>query len=181
MPNLPRVLPPERPVELVYKGIKEAIEEHRATAGDWINDLMQKTVPIRRATMTDRILVIGGDPSLRNELVSVFSEAGFTVDNVSDYPEALSKLDESKPDIVIMDEALPSKDSMEACSELYFSFGIPVVLLGEDASDEVWERVMEVGADLYQLKPFGYLPLVARVKAILRRYKLCTSRSGDGR
>jgi len=131
--------------------------------------------------MTDRILVIGVDPSLRNELVSVFSEADFTVDNVSDYPEALSKLDESKPDIVIMDEALPSKDSMEACSELYFSFGIPVVLLGEDASDEVWERVMEVGADLYQLKPFGYLPLVARVKAILRRYKLCTSRSGDGR
>jgi len=85
--------------------------------------------------MTDRILVIGGDPSLRNELVSVFSEAGFTVDNVSDYPEALSKLDESKPDIVIMDEALPSKDSMEACYELYFSFGIPVVLLGEDASE----------------------------------------------
>ena len=40
--------PPERPVELVYKGIKEAIEEHRATAaGDWINDLMQKTVPYK--------------------------------------------------------------------------------------------------------------------------------------
>jgi len=32
---------------LVYKGIKEAIEEHRATAGDWINDLMQKTVPYK--------------------------------------------------------------------------------------------------------------------------------------
>ena len=55
--------------------------------------------------------------------------------------------------------------------EMACSLGIPVVLLGEDSSDEVWERVMEVDADLYQVKSFSYLPLVARVKAILRRYK----------
>ena len=37
--------PPERPVELAYKGIKQAIEEHRATAGEWINDLAKRAVP----------------------------------------------------------------------------------------------------------------------------------------
>jgi len=125
--------------------------------------------------MTDRILVIGGDPSLRNELVSVFSEADFTVDNVSDYPEALSKLDESKPDIIVMDAVLPNRDGIEACSELHDTFGIPVVLLGEDSTDETWERVTEAGADFYQVKPCGYRSLVARVKAILRRYKKVAS------
>lgn len=131
--------------------------------------------------MTDRILIVEGERSLREGLISVFTEAGFAVANVPDYPEAVLKIDEFKPDIIIMDSVLPGRDGMEACSEFYGTFGIPVVLLGEDSSDEVWKRVMEVGADLYQLKPFGYLPLVARVKAILRRYKLCTSRSGDGR
>jgi len=128
-----------------------------------------------------RVLIIEGEPFVRKELISAFTEAGFAVDNLPDYPEALLKIDESKPDIIIMDVVLPGRDGMEACSELHGTFGIPVVLLGEDSSDEVWERVMEVGADLYQVKPFGYLSLVARVKAILRRYKLSTSRSGNGR
>ena len=76
-----------------------------------------------------------------------------------------------KPDIVIMDEVLPSGDGMEACYQLHGTFGILVILLGEDFSDEVWGRVMEAGADLYLLKPVRYRELVARVKAIFRRYK----------
>jgi len=52
------------------------------------------------------------------------------------------------------------------------TFGVPVVLLGEDSSDEMWERVMEAEVDLYLVKPFSYRELVARVKAILRRYKM---------
>ena len=80
-------------------------------------------------------------------------------------------LDEFKPGIIIMDVLLPSRDGMEACVELHSSFGIPVILLGEDSSEEVWERVMKVNADLHQVNSFSYLPLVARVKAILRRYK----------
>ena len=60
---------------------------------------------------------------------------------------------------------------MEACYQIYNTFGIPVILLGEDSSDEMWGRVMEAEADLYLVKPFGYQELVARVKAILRRYK----------
>ena len=121
--------------------------------------------------MTDRVLIIEGDPSLMKGLNSAFTEAGFSVVDVPNYPEAVLKLDEFKPDIIIMDVVLPGRDGMEACSEFYGTFGIPVVLLGEDSSDEVWERVMEVGADLYQVKPFSYEALLARVKAILRRYK----------
>ena len=122
--------------------------------------------------MSDSILIIEGEPSLSKELASAVTEAGFAVDNVPDYPEALLKIDEFKPDMVIVDESLPGRDGIEVCSQLRSTFGVPVVLLGEDSSDEMWERVMEAEVDLYLVKPFSYRELVARVKAILRRYKM---------
>ncbi len=94
------------------------------------------------------------------------------MDYVADYPEAQLNLDEFRPDLIIMDTALPSGDGFEACSQLRRTFCIPVVLLGEDPSDEVWVRVTEADADLYEIKPCRYIPFVARVKAILRRYRL---------
>jgi len=121
--------------------------------------------------VADNILIIESDTALRTGLASDLTEAGFSVANVSDYSESLLKLDEFKPDIVIMDEILPGGDGMEVCHQLQSTFGIPIVLLGEDCSDEVWERVMEAEADLYLIKPFSYPVLVARVKAILQRYK----------
>jgi len=121
--------------------------------------------------MSDSILIIEGEHGLRKALTSVLSKANFKVAGTSNYNEALLKLSMFKPDIVIMDEVLPDKDGMEACYQLRDTFDIPVVLLGEDSSNEVWERVMEAAADFYLIKPFSYLELVARVKAILRRYK----------
>ncbi len=121
--------------------------------------------------MTD-ILIIEGEPNLKGELASTLTEVGFTVADVSDYPEVLLKLAEFKPDMVIVDESLPGRDGIEVCSQLRSTFGVPVVLLGEDSSDEMWERVMEAEVDLYLVKPFSYRELVARVKAILRRYKM---------
>ena len=121
--------------------------------------------------MTDSILIIEGEPALRKELTSALSEAGFAVVDVPDYLEALLKLDAFKPSLTILDEELPLVDGWEACSQLHRAFNIPVIVLGEDSSDEVWKRVMEAEADLYLVKPFSYRELVARVKAILRRYK----------
>ena len=121
--------------------------------------------------MTDRILIIEAEPSLRKGLNSAFTKAGFSVTCVSDYPEALLKLDEFEFDMIIVDEALPSGDGMKACSQLRGTSGIPVILLGRDSSGQAWVRAVEAGADLYLRKPFDYQELVARVKAILWRYK----------
>ncbi len=129
--------------------------------------------------MTDSILIIEGEPTLRRKLASALSQASFAVVDVPDYPEALLKIDEFKPDMVIVDESLPGRDGIEVCSQLRSTFGVPVVLLGEDSSDEMWERVMEAEVDLYLVKPFSYRELVARVKAILRRYGRSTR--GNGR
>jgi len=121
--------------------------------------------------MTDSILIIESEPSLSKELTSALTGGGFVVADVPDYPEALLKLDEFNPDIAIVDEVLPGGDGKEACSQLYNAFSIPVILLGKDSSGEVWKAAVEAGADFYLKKPFSYRELVARVKAILRRYK----------
>lgn len=99
--------------------------------------------------MKDRILVVEGERSLRKGLASALTGAGFSVACVPDYPEVLLKLDEFKPDMVIVDESLTGKDGIEVCSQLRGIFGVPFVLLGEDSSDEMWERVMEAEFDLY--------------------------------
>jgi len=161
---------PEKPVELVYKGIKQAIEEHRATASEWINDLVKRPIPDKEGKDTDRILIIEGEPALRRELASALTQAGFTVADVANFPEALLKLD-FNPHMAIVDEVLPGGDGLEACSQLHSILDIPVILLGSDSSDEEWTKMVEAGADFYLRKPFSYLELVARVRAILRRYK----------
>jgi len=121
--------------------------------------------------MTGSILIIAGEPISRRQITSALTEAGFGVVDVPNYPEAILKLDEFKPDMVIMDAVLPGRDGVEVCYQLRSTFDIPVVLLGEDSSDEAWGRMMKSDADLYLVKPFSCLELVARVKAILRRYK----------
>jgi len=121
--------------------------------------------------MADSILIIEGEISLRKELVSVLSQAGFTTADVSDYSEAYLRLDEVDPDIVIVDEVLQCRDGRDVCRRLRNNFGIPVILLGKDPSGKAYMRAVLAGADLYLRKPFSCLELAARVKVILRRYK----------
>lgn len=121
--------------------------------------------------MPDSILVIENDPTLRRELVSALAKAGFTTVAAPDYSAALLKLDNFKPDMVIVGGRLTGMESMEVCRQIHSALDIPVVLLGEDYSDEAWKKALQAEADLYQAKPFNYLILVARVKATLRRCK----------
>ncbi len=116
------------------------------------------------------ILIIEGEPNLRRELTSALTEAGFVVADVPDILKA-NEIREFNPDIAIVDEVLPSGDGKDACSQLHNVFRIPVILLGKDSSGEAWMRAVEAGADFYFTKPSNHQELVARVKAILRRYK----------
>jgi DNA-binding response OmpR family regulator len=129
--------------------------------------------------MTDSILIIGSDATSRSSLARILTEAGFAVGDVPDYHKALLRLDEFSPDIAIVDEVLPSGDGIDACYRLRKSLGIPIILLGRQSDGEMWKRAVEAGADFYLNKPFSSKVLVARIKAILRRYRQSASRSGN--
>jgi len=122
--------------------------------------------------MTDSILTIENDAIVREGLASVLAKAGFAISTVPDYSAALLKLNQLKADLVIVDAVLLSMDGIEACQQIRSNLDIPVVLLGEDGRNEAWRRVMECSDVHYQIKPFSYRILVARVKAILRRNKV---------
>jgi len=122
-------------------------------------------------TETDSILIVEGEPFLRERLISSLNGSGFKVVGVVNYFEAIWRLGEFKPDLIIIDEDLPLLDGWEACYQLRQTFGIPVILLGDDYDGDVWLRAVQVGADFYLRMPFSSLELAARAKAVIRRYK----------
>ena len=126
---------------------------------------------IQGGNSIDTVLVIEGKPSLKTELTSALAKADFRVTEASDYFEALWRLDEFNPDLVVMDVDLPLLSGWEACYWLHKTFGIPIIMMGREPSDEAWVRATKTGADFYLKEPFTYSELTARIKAILRRYK----------
>lgn len=121
--------------------------------------------------MTYSIMIIEGKATLRERLATALREADFVVAAVPDYTGTPFEQNGFKPDLVIMDETLPSGDSMEACYQLRNIFDVPVVLVGTSSSQEGWRRVMQADADAYVAKSVTTRELVARVKSILRHYE----------
>ena len=128
--------------------------------------------------MKYNILVIEeSNHALKDRITSALTEEGFKVATAASYQEVLSAPDKFKPQLIILGEGLPI-DSFEACSQLRQAVDVPILMVGAVPSDQAWSRVVEVGADFYLVKPFGYLELVARVRALLRRYEW-TNRKND--
>ena len=121
--------------------------------------------------MAYNIMVVEDNLTLRSELTFALTEAVFEVVGCADYLEALLRLNEFKPDLVILNEELPLVDGWEACYQLHWIFGMPIILIGESSGDDAWVKVLQAGADFYLRIPFSYVVLTARIKAILRRYK----------
>ena len=118
----------------------------------------------------DRILIIDENNSLNKDLAPGLSKAGFSVALVPGFARALFSLQVFNPDLIILNHL--SDESLEKCHQLHNAFCLPVILLGEDYGSDIWEKALIVAeAEFYVRKPFDMEELVARMKAILRRYK----------
>ncbi len=97
---------------------------------------------------------------------------GFTVEAASNGMETLERVRAVKPDLVILDLMMPEMDGWEVCRRLRKDNDVPIIVL--TARDEEVDKVvgLELGADDYVTKPFNPRELVARVKAVLRRYQV---------
>jgi len=121
--------------------------------------------------MQNKVLIIEGDGLLNLQLANTLIEGGFMVGRASSYHEALEKLDDFEPHIIVTNESLSDKNGIEASLHLVNRLGIPTILLGDDYTDAAWSKLTESCADHYIRLPIVPTVFVARVKAILRRYK----------
>lgn len=115
------------------------------------------------------VLVVEDEASIQTVIRTYLESAGFRVACVDDGQDALIKLDELDPALVILDLNLPSMDGMEVAARMREVSEVYILML--TARSEEADRVagLRIGADDYLVKPFSPRELVARVEAILRR------------
>ena len=118
-----------------------------------------------------KVLIVDDDDYI-SDLVSLYLEKEqFQTKSALDGESALKLFAEFKPDIVILDLMLPGIDGYQVCREIRKTSQVPILMLS--AKGEVFDKVLglELGADDYIIKPFEPKELVARVRAVLRRYR----------
>jgi two-component system, OmpR family, response regulator len=121
------------------------------------------------------ILLVDDDPHLR-ELSRIFlQQEGFDIAEASDGVEALLAFERGKVDLVILDIMMPQMDGWELCRQLRRYYDVPVLMLTAKGETSQKLKGFQVGTDDYLVKPFEPLELVARVKALLKRYRIATS------
>nr|WP_305790379.1 response regulator transcription factor [Calderihabitans maritimus] len=120
---------------------------------------------------TPKIMVVDDDENIC-ELVRLYlTKENFEVVVVHDGLTALEKIEEEVPSLVILDIMMPGMDGWEVCREIRKMSNLPIIMLS--AKGESFDKILglELGSDDYVVKPFDPKELVARVKAVLRRYE----------
>lgn len=121
--------------------------------------------------MSKTILVVEDELSIATLLKYNLEQAGFSVLLAHDGKDGLDIAVSKQPDLIILDLMLPTLDGMEVCKELRsLRKNIPIIML--TARDDEFDKVLglELGADDYMTKPFSPREVIARVKAVLRRF-----------
>ena len=128
-----------------------------------------------------KILIVDDDENIA-ELISLYlTKECFDTMTASDGEAALTAVKTYMPDLILLDIMLPGIDGYEVLRELRKSSSLPVIMLS--AKGETFDKVLglELGADDYIMKPFDSKEMVARVKAVLRRFthEKTTSAAGE--
>jgi DNA-binding response OmpR family regulator len=116
-----------------------------------------------------RVLVVDDEPHIRAVLRGYLEADGFAVSEAADGPEAVRRLREDAPDLVLLDVMMPGIDGLEVLRQVR-TFSDVYVILVTARAEEVDKLVgLGIGADDYVTKPFSPREVAARVKAVLRR------------
>lgn len=112
------------------------------------------------------ILIVEDDDTIASPLATGLERAGYTVTRVDTGEDALRM---PQADLVLLDLGLPDLDGSEVCRRMRETSDVPIIVV--TARGEELDRVLllEIGADDYLVKPFGFRELLARIRAVLRR------------
>ena len=121
--------------------------------------------------MKTKILLVDDDPNIRQLVNLYLQKEGFEVSMAARGDEALEKFHAATPNLILLDVMLPGMDGWQVCREIRKTSNVPIIML--TAKDETFDKVLglELGADDYVVKPFEMKELVARIKAVARRFQ----------
>jgi two-component system KDP operon response regulator KdpE len=116
-----------------------------------------------------KILVVDDEPQARRVLRTALIAQGFEVNDASSGEEAIQRLRDETPDVILLDLKMPGMGGIEACREIRASSEVPIIVVSARKSRQDRTDAFEAGADQYAAKPFGIEELVARIRAVNRR------------
>ena len=116
-----------------------------------------------------RILVIDDEPAMIGAVAALVGSVGHRVSAAYDGHEALRRYDADRPDLVILDLAMPGLDGIAVCREIRGRGTTPIIVLSGEGQEAAKVEALDAGADDYVTKPFGKGELLARIRAVSRR------------
>ena len=125
------------------------------------------------------VLVVDDEPKIAQLARDYLEHAGFTVLTAGDGRTGLARAREGRPDLIVLDLRLPDIDGLDVTRELRKDSPVPIIMVtarGEESDKLIG---LELGADDYIVKPFSPKELVARVRAVLRRWQQARNAPGD--
>ncbi len=121
-----------------------------------------------------RVLVVEDEPAQREVLAYNLEAEGFAVSRAENGEEALMLVDETAPDVIVLDWMMPNLSGIEVCRRLKIKSEtrqIPIIMLSARSEEVDRVRGLETGADDYVIKPYSVIELMARVRSQLRRVR----------
>jgi two-component system KDP operon response regulator KdpE len=119
-----------------------------------------------------RILIVDDDRSLLELLTDYLGRLGYEIRGVPDGQQALACLDDSPPELVLLDVTMPGLDGWQVLARIRAASQVPVIMLTARGDEPEVLRGFAGGADDYVTKPFSFAQLAARIKAVLDRVSL---------
>jgi DNA-binding response OmpR family regulator len=117
-----------------------------------------------------RILVIDDEPAMVGAVAALVGSVGHRVTAAYDGEEGLRHFDDERPDLVILDLAMPGMDGLTVCTEIRRRGPTPIIILSGEGQEAAKVEALDAGADDYVTKPFGKSELLARIRAVTRRH-----------
>lgn len=128
--------------------------------------------------MKYKVLLAEDERNLRNIVKTALSQNGFEVDTANDGEEAIMKVNKNVYDIIILDIMMPKIDGVEVCKYIRTKYDVPVIFLTALNQEKDIVNGYEVGADEYVVKPVSMPILMAKINALIKRYKGLTIEKG---
>jgi two-component system KDP operon response regulator KdpE len=122
-----------------------------------------------------RILVVDDEPQIRRIMRTTLISAGYEVDDAKTGEEALGKVREFRPDLVILDINMQGMGGLAACREIRADPNVAIVMLTVHNTEAAKVEALDAGADDFVTKPFSTPELLARIRAALRRVPVAQS------